>query len=61
MSVYNKSPYYMRVSMWNLLSVNISLRNSNTKAQFKYEIRERLKKLGLNYILITIITDTDSS
>ena len=36
MGIYNKSPYYIGASMWNLLPVDV--RNLNNK----YEIRERL-------------------
>ena len=42
MGVYAKSPYYVGANMWNVLPLNI--RNSNTKAHFKYEIKDRLKR-----------------
>ena len=42
MGVYAKSPYYVGANMWNVLSFNI--RNSNTKAHFKYEIKDHLKR-----------------
>ena len=63
MGVYAKSPYYVGINMWNLLPVNI--RNSNNTAYFKYEIRDRLKRLwnndNISIAVFTSKTDTDSS
>ena len=42
MSVYSKSPYYVGANMWNSLPINI--RNSDSKEQFKQNMRDFLKQ-----------------